>query len=172
MLPMLHREWVTIRTALPVINGPLLIIQKTIFRQRIIDEALSWVGTPYQHQCSTKNAGCDCLGLVRGIWRKLYGSEPVTLPPYTPDWAEVGGEETLRDASDHYLDPIELTMARPGDVLLFRMQAGVPAKHMAVLIEPDLIVHAYWGRAVTRSFLAPYWVRRRAYAYSFPNIET
>ena len=146
-------------------------MQKTILRQAIIDEALNWVGTPYQHQCSTKNAGCDCLGLVRGIWRKLYGFEPAPLPPYTPDWAEAGGAETLRDAADHYLDPIVLSTARIGDVLLFRMQPGVPAKHMAVLIAPDLIVHAYWGRAVTRSFLAPYWQRRRAYAYSFPNLR-
>jgi len=146
-------------------------MQKTISRQAVIDEAISWVGTPYQHQCSTKNVGCDCLGLVRGIWRKLYGAEPVKLPPYTPDWAETGGHETLRDASNHYLDLIQMQAVMPGDVLLFRMQANVPAKHMAVLVEPDLIVHAYWGRAVTRSFLAPFWKRRLAYAYSFPNIE-
>jgi len=152
------------------INGAVLIMQENVSRQSIIGEALSWIGTPYQHQCSTKNAGCDCLGLVRGIWRKLYGAEPVTLPPYTPDWAERGDTETLRDGADQYLDRVDLTTARPGDVLLFRMQAGVPAKHMAVLVEADLIVHAYWGRAVTRSFLAPYWVRRRAYAYSFPNL--
>ncbi len=172
MLPMWPHVKAIKRTALPAIDGSLLIVQKKILRQTIIDEAMSWIGTPYQHQCSKKNAGCDCLGLVRGIWRKLYGCEPVQIPPYTPDWAEVGKEETLRDASEHYLDPIAVKNARPGDVLLFRMQAGVPAKHMAVLIEPDLIIHAYWGRAVTRSFLAPYWVRRRAYAYSFPNVES
>jgi len=145
---------------------------KTISRQAVIDEALSWVGTPYQHQCSTKYAGCDCLGLVRGLWRKLYGCEPTKLPPYTPDWAEAGENEILKTACDHHLDPVTLSDARPADILLFRMQAGVQAKHMAVLIEPDLIVHAYWGRAVTRSFLAPYWLRRRAYAYSFPNLSS
>ena len=163
---MLDHATGTRRTARPATK-----MQKQISRKAIIDEALSWVGTPYQHQCSTKNAGCDCLGLVRGIWRKMYGFEPAPLPPYSPDWAEKGDEETLRDAADHYLDPIAVNTARPGDVLLFRMQAGVPAKHLAVLIEPDLIVHAYWGRAVTRSFFAPYWVRRRAYAYSFPNVK-
>jgi len=149
-----------------------IISRPIISRQAIIDEALSWVGTPYQHQCSTKYAGCDCLGLVRGIWRKFYGYEPAALPPYTPDWAEAGENEILKAACDRHLDPVALNAARPADILLFRMQAGVQAKHMAVLIEQNLIVHAYWGRAVTRSFLAPFWQRRRAYAYSFPNLSS
>ena len=146
-------------------------MNKHITRQQIITEALSWVGTPYQHQCSTKYAGCDCLGLVRGVWRTLYGFEPAPLPPYSPDWAEVGGAETLRDAAAHYLDPIPLDQAKPGDVILFRMRADVPAKHMAILLDEDLIVHAYWGCAVTKSFLAPYWVRRRVAAYAFPHLS-
>ena len=146
-------------------------MSKSVTRAAVIDEALSWVGTPYLHQASAKCAGCDCLGLVRGVWRALYGAEPAVLPPYTPDWAEHGGEETLKTAADQYLNPIEISHARPADVLLFRMQAGVPAKHMAIIIEEDLILHAYWGRAVTRSFLAPFWKTRRAFAYSFPNMK-
>jgi len=146
-------------------------MNKTVPRASIIDEALSWIGTPYLHQASTKGAGCDCLGLIRGIWRALYGAEPAVLPPYTPDWAEHGGPETLQYAADKYLNPIEISAVRPADVLLFRMQAGVPAKHMAILIEDNLILHAYWGRAVTRSFLAPFWKTRRAFAYSYPNMK-
>jgi len=142
-----------------------------IARASIISEALSWIGTPYLHQASAKGAGCDCLGLVRGIWRALYGEEPASLPPYTPDWAAYGEAEILHAACAQYLCPIEIASARPGDVLLFRMQAGVPAKHMAVIIEDDLILHAYWGRAVTKSFLAPFWQTKRAYAYSFPNVS-
>ncbi len=116
-------------------------------------------------------AGCDCLGLVRGVWRALYGAEPAPLPPYTPDWAEKSGEETLKNAADLYLKPIPIDHARAGDVLLFRMQMGAPAKHMAIVLDDKLIIHAYWGRSVTRSFLAPYWLRRRAYAYEFPNVS-
>ncbi len=41
----------------------------------VVVEALSWVGTPYRHQAAQKGVGCDCLGLVRGVWRALYGSE-------------------------------------------------------------------------------------------------
>lgn len=57
----------------------------------IVAEALTWLGTPYRHQASVKGVGCDCLGLVRGVWRAVYGSEPEAAPGYTPDWAEARG---------------------------------------------------------------------------------
>jgi len=75
-------------------------------RELIIETALTWLDTPYQHQASVKGAGCDCLGLIRGVWRALYGEEPAKLPPYTIDWAETGQEETLLNAAHHYLRPI------------------------------------------------------------------
>ena len=55
-------------------------------RARIVAEALSWVGTPYRDQASCKGAGCDCLGLVRGVWRAVIGPEPEAMPPYSRDW--------------------------------------------------------------------------------------
>lgn len=146
-------------------------MSESIARERICQTALDWIGTPYRHQASTKGAGCDCLGLVRGVWRELYGTEPAPLPPYSPNWAEVDGGELLKFAADTYLSPIALSQAKLGDVYLFRMCTGVPAKHIAILLPDDLIVHAYWGRAVTKSFLAPFWRARLAYAYSFPNVR-
>ena len=146
-------------------------MSKFLSRSDIVQEALLWVGTPYRHQASEKMVGCDCLGLVRGVWRAFYDDEYISVPPYTPDWAERGQHETLKLAADTYLNPIEIKDAQAGDVMLFRMQAGVPAKHMAFLLDDDCIVHAYWGRAVTRSFLAPFWIKRRAYAYSFPTVQ-
>ena len=67
-------------------------------RSEALAEARTWLATPYRHQASVKGWGCDCLGLVRGVWRQLYGAEPESVPPYRPDWAEVGAAETLRGA--------------------------------------------------------------------------
>ena len=52
--------------------------------------ARGWLGTPYQHQASLKGVGCDCLGLVRGIWREAFGAEPEVPPAYAPDWRKQG----------------------------------------------------------------------------------
>ena len=56
-------------------------------RAEILRSVRSWLDTPYQHQASAKGAGCDCLGLIRGVWRDIYGAEPLAVPAYTPDWA-------------------------------------------------------------------------------------
>jgi NlpC/P60 family putative phage cell wall peptidase len=139
-----------------------------IARSAVLAEARAWIGTPYQHQASSKGAGCDCLGLVRGVWRALYGAEPEVLSPYTPDWAERGDEALLLALHRHCVEQQE---AAPGDVLLFRMDARAPAKHAAILDSDDALIHAYWGRAVVRSHFAPWWRSRCVAAFSFPGVE-
>jgi NlpC/P60 family putative phage cell wall peptidase len=138
-------------------------------REAVIAAARGWLGTPYRHQASEKGVGADCLGLVRGVWREVYGGEPERAPPYTPDWAERGGMETLRDAARRHLQELRLDHAGPGDVLLFRVEPQAPAKHAAILCAPDRLIHAYWGRSVVETALTPWWRRRRAYAFAFPE---
>lgn len=145
-------------------------------RARVVEIARSWLGTPYRHQASLRGHGADCLGLVRGVWRELFGAEPETPPPYRPDWAEVGGEETLLHAARRLLREIPVERALAGDVLLFRMAAGCPVKHCAILSdgavagpgEPRMI-HAYWGRAVVESWMGAWWRRRLVAAFAWPS---
>jgi NlpC/P60 family putative phage cell wall peptidase len=106
---------------------------------------------------------------VRGVWRSLYGEEPEAAPAYTPDWAERQGAETLLDAARRHMREVRLETARPGDVLLFRMDARAPVKHAAILDKGDALIHAYWGRAVVRSRFAGWWRARWAAAFSFPG---
>ncbi len=146
----------------------------------IVAEARSWIGTPYRHQASLKGVGCDCLGLVRGVWRALLGEEPERAPPYSPDWAEALRQETLAQAAARHLESIALSQPSlasgggpgwgPGDVLLFRWRAHLPAKHAAIVTAPDLMVHAHDGAAVTEVAIAPWWRRRIAYAFRFPGL--
>lgn len=142
-----------------------------ITRKAIIEAARLWIDTPYQHQASVKHAGCDCLGLIRGLWREFYGDEPLSVPPYTPNWAEENGQETLLDAASTCLVPVLKTQVQAGDVLLFRMASHAPVKHMAILSTPDTIIHAYWGRAVVESYLVPYWTRRWSHSFTFPGLD-
>ena len=48
--------------------------------EEIVARARAWIGTPYRHQASRKGVGCDCLGLVRGVWRAVCGAEPEVVP--------------------------------------------------------------------------------------------
>jgi NlpC/P60 family putative phage cell wall peptidase len=141
-----------------------------ITRTSIIAEARAWVGTPYRHQASLKGVGCDCLGLVRGVWRAIVGAEPEPVPAYAPDWAEATNAETLAGAAMRHLAAIDVADALPGDVLLFRWRAGLAAKHAAIISAPELMVHAHDGAAVAEVALAPWWRRRLAYAFRFPGV--
>lgn len=136
-----------------------------------VEIARSWLGTPYRHQASVKGAGADCLGLIRGVWRGLYGDEPASVPAYTADWTEVSRDEQLWRAANRWLTRVD--GAAPGDVLLFRMARTAPAKHLAIrsTMSPDRIIHAYSGRSVVESPLVGAWRRRIVAAFRFPERE-
>lgn len=139
-------------------------------RAAIVAEARGWIGTRYRHQASLKGVGCDCLGLVRGVWRACVGTEPEAPPPYAPDWAEARGEEALADAAFRHLVPVATDFAQPGDVLLFRWRDGCVAKHIAIATPDGAMIHAHDGASVCEVALAPWWRRRLAFAFSFPGV--
>jgi NlpC/P60 family putative phage cell wall peptidase len=136
---------------------------------KVVAEARAWIGTPYLHQASVRGVGCDCLGLVRGVWRAVYGREPEPTPPYARDWAEVAENEPLAEAALRHMTPIDPRDCAPGDVLLFRWRAGLVAKHAAIVACPATMIHAHDGAAVTEVALAPWWRRRIAFAFRFPD---
>ncbi|RVV99006.1 peptidase [Mesobaculum littorinae] len=139
--------------------------------ERAVIAARGWIGTPYLHQCSTRGAGADCLGLIRGVWREVVGPEPEELPPYTPDWSEPAREERLWQAAGQWLVPRAGTDPVPGDVVLFRMRAGRVAKHLGLISGPQSFIHAYAGHGVVESGLSGAWRRRIVARFGFPEKE-
>lgn len=140
-------------------------------QRRVLEIATAWIGTPYRHQAALKGVGCDCLGLMRGVWRELYGEEPETPDPYAPDWAERGAGERLAEAAlRHFGPPLPIDTGKPGDVLLFRWRAGVAAKHLGILAEGRRFIHAYEQAGVISSPLVPSFARRIAFVHRFPDL--
>jgi len=155
----------------------------------IVAIARGWIGTPYVHQASVQGAGSDCLGLLRGVWRELHGEEPETAPPYSPDWAEASGEETLYGALARHLTEIEPAALAPGDIALFRMTRPGPAKHCGILAQHLsgataslhernplgataslherrlTLIHARQNKRVSEEAFTEFWRRKLAYAF-------
>jgi len=137
----------------------------------IIREARSWIGTPYVHQASAKGHGCDCLGLVRGIWRAFNGNEPQPLPAYSPDWGEVGGRETMLEAANRYFRPVSIEETQPGDLFVFRWKQMAIAKHTGIKTGPTTFIHAWEAAGVVETRLGPQWQKRIAAAFRFPDFQ-
>ena len=76
------------------------------------------------------------------------------MPAYTRDWGDVTGSEPLLAAARRNLIRIAPGLALPGDILVFRMQAGV-AKHAGIVTEelhdePSRFIHAVEDLGVSR----------------------
>lgn len=141
-----------------------------VFRARVVAVARGFIGTPYRHQGALKGVGCDCLGLVRGVWRELYGAEPETPAPYAPDWAErTGRERLLEAAARHFGAALPASALLPGDLIVFRWQDGAAAKHAGIAAPDERFIHAYEQAAVIESPLVPSWRRRIAGVFRFPE---
>ncbi len=111
-------------------------------RNEIVRAARRYIGTPYHHQAALAGAGCDCLGLIRGVWRDLYGAEPEQPPPYSPDWGETGAVEHMLAAAYRHLVPVAVAETDAGDVMIFRLCNGLIAKHAAILTGKTSMIHA------------------------------
>lgn len=134
----------------------------------IVLEARAWLGTPYRHQASALGAGCDCLGLLRGVWRALYGDEPEKLLPYRADWRDAANAEALQQAAERHLRPL-IDEPCAGNVLLFRLHRSLPAKHCGIMVSATAFVHAQEQLGVVEANLTPSWARRVSGVFKFPN---
>lgn len=136
----------------------------------VVRAARGWIGTPYHHQASVRGIGTDCLGLVRGVWRELYGQDAETPPPYSRDWAEAGGRETMLEAATRHLVALRPNSAQAGDVIVFRIRREAVAKHAAIVTSSKMMIHAMEGGPVCEVALSAWWRRRIAGAFAFPGM--
>lgn len=142
-------------------------------RDQVIEITRTWKDTPYRHQASLKGVGCDCLGMLRGVFRELYSLEkdPEPTPPYRRDWYERTDKDLLLEVATRHLQPIAVEDAGPGDVVVFRMKSWASAKHCAILTGLDTMIHAYDGHRVVEVNMGNSWKSKIAGAFRFPGLE-
>ena len=135
----------------------------------VLIEAERWLGTPYRHGASARGISCDCLGLVRGVWRALYGREPEAPGTYAPDWAEVSTGDPMLEAAARHMTRRMSSVPMPGDLIVFRWRSGLAAKHLGIMAHDNRFIHAYQGHSVMASALVPQWRKRIAGIFIFPE---
>ena len=141
-------------------------------RLDVVAQARLWLGTPYVHQASRLGAGTDCLGLLRGVWRAVLGPEPESVPAYTMDWSEAEGCEEMLGAAWRWLVQKPVGALAAGDVVVFRMRAGMVAKHLGIVSAAGpqaRFIHAYTGHGVVENALTEPWARRIVGRFEFPK---
>ena len=138
--------------------------------EEIVAAARGWLGTPYRHQASLKGVGCDCLGLLRGVWREVCGDEPPRIPHYRADWRDVRGAVDLMVLAEALLLPAG-PEPEAGQIVLFRLHRSLPPKHCGILVAPGRFVHAQERFGVIETTLDRTWRRRMAGVLAFPQSD-
>ncbi len=139
----------------------------------IVAAARGWVGTPYRHRAALRGVGCDCLGLLVGVWREVYGTEPPALPNYRADWRDGSHATELQALAEQWLVPGTMVgPLAPGAVLLFLIGASVLPRHCGIVVGEGRLVHAQERLGVVEGNLGDGWLRRVAGVWRFPDIAT
>lgn len=136
----------------------------------IVVAARTFIGTPYQHQASLQGVGCDCLGLIRGVWRSVYGDAPEDPGAYDSSRFRANGPETLLAGARRHLIEKDNLNFEIGDVLLFRLHPMRPVQHCGIATSATTMIHAHDGACVCEVPIDA-WRKRLAFVFSFPNVD-
>jgi NlpC/P60 family putative phage cell wall peptidase len=113
----------------------------------IVNQARTWIGTPFHHQARLKGKGCDCLGLIVGVvdelglkdstGRMLASYDEVTYSK-EPDGAYLIQKLT------GLLEEVPIADASAGDLALFKVREN--PQHLAILTDYEGMIgmiHCY-----------------------------
>lgn len=113
--------------------------------KRIIEEAYTWMGTPYIYAGAEKGRGTDCSGMVLRVYEDVCG---VKLPRNSAKQAEFCKEIRKRDV-------------KTGDLVFFATGKD-PRRisHVGIMIDDDNFIHASSSKGVVVSQVStPYYIK-------------
>lgn len=119
-------------------------------RQNVVDEAISWIGTPYHHHGRIKGVGVDCAQILCEVYERCGIVPHVETGFYATDWHLHRHEEMYSSWLLRYatrLSPGE--QPQPADIALFKF--GRCFSHGAIVVNDGLLVHSYINRGVILS---------------------
>lgn len=141
-------------TANQLVNAvPTMAELKLTLRERIVAEALTWVGTPYHDGVGLRGVGVDCAYLPLRVYQAVgLITRDFTPPHYSPQqWLNSPSQtdkRKLKFEDTTFLDVVkrfthhEITEAEvgPGDLILYKVAASWT--HGGIVIEyPNYILH-------------------------------
>jgi len=134
-----------------------------ITRKQIVDEARTWIGTPFQHQARVKGRGVDCIGVVQQV------AQALSITKYDrSDYGREPANGELQKALNEHL--IKIDTLENGCILLMKF-INEP-QHVAIYTDKNTIIHAYAnvGKCVEHR-LDPKWERRIYSMYKYIGVE-
>lgn len=111
------------------------------WRDQVVNEALTWLGTPYVAKARVKGVGTDCGGFLYEVYNPIFGPFASMPTDYSPDWALHNDRERYLEFIMPYIREVETPL--PGDMTLYKV--GQAYSHAAIFLNDKQYIHA-WGR--------------------------
>jgi len=132
------------------------IIDMNTAQGRIVNEAGTWLGTPYKYGESTKGKGTDCSGMVMQVY---LSAANIKLP------------RTAATQSD-FCTPVKDGHPNTADLVFFATGSdSTRVTHVGIVIDKDRFIHASSSKGVVISrFSSPYYTKRLLGYGRVPNL--
>jgi cell wall-associated NlpC family hydrolase len=121
-------------------------------RERVLDVAHSWIGTPYHDMGEIKGVGVDCAKLVYLVYHEAGLCPAIKIEDYSPQFMMHSDEEKYLTIVATHAREITLEHAAFGDLVLYKI--GRVFSHGAIIIKPGWshIIHAHFrSKCVVRA---------------------
>lgn len=149
-------------------------------KRDIVQETLTWVGTPYHHQARIKGIGVDCAQLLVGVAHstgRLSDEDLKKIPMnYSVEWNYHNREEVMLGIlQDMGCTPV-VGIPEPGDIIAFKI--GRAHGHLGIIVTSTEFVHAELQGSekgsengkVVRVHMAGEWSRKPKLFFQFPKV--
>lgn len=132
----------------------------------LAETAKSFIDTPFHAQGRAPGIGLDCIGVIACVAR----AHDIDHDDKSAYSMSPTGE--LQPELERQMIRISLSDIREGDVLLMRWNRKMKPHHVAMVVGPNLIVHAYaQANKVSMQVYSDYWREKVVAAYRFKEID-
>lgn len=120
-------------------------------QRKLLDEAETWLGTPYLYGGQEKGKGADCSGFVMMVYLNALN---VKLPRVSTIQAD-------------FCKPVKETEIVVGDLVFFATgKDSAKVTHVGIMIDNDgTFIHASSSKGVVHSSMKNNWYRKRLFGY-------
>lgn len=117
-------------------------------RQRVIDEALTWIKTPHHNGACIKGVGVDCGQFPIAVYKAAGLIPHIETGKYSPQFHLNRNEEWYLKIVEQYGKPLPPgATPKPADFVLYKV--GRIFSHGAIVIDWPRIIHSQVGIGVT-----------------------
>ncbi len=114
-------------------------------RKKIVDESMTWLGTPYKYAGQERGKGADCSGMVMSVYLDATG---IKLPRNSAKQAE-------------FCKRIKEKEVKPGDLVFFATGKDPDRiSHVGIMLDDVNFIHSSTSKGVVISRTdTPYYIR-------------